>query len=452
DEVGELTGNFNHNPVNNGGLIVGALAIAELQPQLARKVVERAIKFLPLAAEPYAPHGSYPEGPTYWSYGTTFHVFAVEALRSVFNTSCGLEKFPGFLESIDFMSQMKGPTGHDYNFGDATAAPLTETIDRFTSEPVVFWFAREKGRREIAEVEIKSLAKAMSIVKSAAAPKDQKPLSRHLAFEVLWWNPELPPISPIYALPLHWTADGLMPIAVMRSKWNDPSASFIALKGGTPNNSHGQMDIGSFILEADGIRWALDMGGESYDKMRAAKLDLWNYSQDSDRWTTFRPGPEGHNILRFNNARQDITGMARITRLPDDQGIIGDVADLTSLYRSQVEKVTRTVKLRPDRSITIEDAWTTASNDVEVSFQWLTKAKITLVPTGVLLEHAGKSLRVNVETPGSTAKPEILIEDVSKARAPQDSDNPGVSRFVIRLATAANSSSGFKITAIPGSL
>ncbi|MDA3867031.1 MAG: heparinase II/III family protein [Salinivirgaceae bacterium] len=451
DEVGELTGNFNHNPVNNGGLIVGALAIAEREPLLARKVTDRAIKFLPIAAEPYAPYGTYPEGATYWSYGTTFHVFAVEALRSVFGVSCGLEKFPGFLESSDFMAQINGPTGLDYNFGDASAAPYTETVERFTSEPVMFWFANERGQRSIAEVEIKSLAKAKSVLEAVDGDKKYKRLSRHLALEVLWWNPKLP-ASKSNKLPLHWTANGgLMPLAVMRSKWDDSSASFIAVKGGTPNNSHGQMDIGSFILEADGIRWALDMGGESYDKMRAAKLDLWNYEQHSDRWTTFRPGPEGHNILRFNNARQDITGMADISALPIENGIVGDVVDLTSLYKSQVEKVSRTVKLYSNRSITIQDEWTTGAKSAEASFQWLTKAKITMLPSGVLLEHAGKSLKLNVEIPGSTAKPEIRIVDVSKSQAPQDSDNPGVNRIEFRVKTGASTNSGLKITAIPGS-
>lgn len=55
-----------------------------------------------------------------------------------------------------------------------TAAPYTEVIDRYTSEPVVFWFAKEKGCREIAASEIKSLAKAMNLVKSGAPKEDQK--------------------------------------------------------------------------------------------------------------------------------------------------------------------------------------------------------------------------------------------------------------------------------------
>ena len=63
NEVGELTGNFNHNPVNNGGLIAGALAVAEREPQLARKVVERAIKFLPIAVEPTRPMVRIPKDP-----------------------------------------------------------------------------------------------------------------------------------------------------------------------------------------------------------------------------------------------------------------------------------------------------------------------------------------------------------------------------------------------------
>jgi hypothetical protein len=110
---------------------------------------------------------------------------------------------------------------------------------------------------------------------------------------------------------LHWTAAGELPIAVMRSAWDDPDATYLAIKGGTPNQSHGHMDVGSFVLEANGVRWALDLGTESYNRMRAAKLDLWNYSQDSSRWTTFRVGPEGHNILRFKRGGAGHHGQGR---------------------------------------------------------------------------------------------------------------------------------------------
>jgi len=278
NELGEeLTGNFNHNPVNNCGLTVGALAIAEREPLLASKILGRAIKLLPIAAAPYAPHGTYPKGATYWFYGTKFNVPALEALRYFFGVSRGLEKFAGLLESTDFKTRIVGTTGRYYNFGDASSAPFTETVKRFTSEPVMVWKANKRGQGNNAEVEIKSLAKAKPMLEGVDGDKNQRRPSRHLALEVLWWNPTLPPAGKFNKLPLHCTASGgLMTLCVMRSMWDDTSASFIAIKGGTPNNSHSQMDIGSFILKADGIRWALDMEGESYDKMRAAKLDIWN--------------------------------------------------------------------------------------------------------------------------------------------------------------------------------
>jgi hypothetical protein len=68
------------------------------------------------------------------------------------------------------------------------------------------------------------------------------------------------------------------------------------------------MDIGSFILESDGIRWAGYGGWKAM--IKCVQQNLWNYEQHSDLWTTFHLGPEGHNILQFNNARQVITGMA----------------------------------------------------------------------------------------------------------------------------------------------
>ncbi|GGM90279.1 hypothetical protein GCM10010967_24020 [Dyadobacter beijingensis] len=192
--------------------------------------------------------------------------------------------------------------------------------------------------------------------------------------EILWWDPSLLADASVGKAPLHWSARGQLSMGVMRSAWNDPKATYVAIKGGTPNNSHGHMDAGSFILEADGVRWALDLGTENYGKMRAAKLDLWNYSQSSNRWTTFRVGPEGHNILRFNGQYQLINGKAEVTELPEVNGITGNRADLSTLYSNFASQVYRTVLLNPDRSVTFKDEWRTNGQATQVTFQWLTKA------------------------------------------------------------------------------
>lgn len=432
-----VRGDFNWTQVCHGGVAVAALAIAEREPALAHKVVERAVTHLDKVGATYAPDGAYAEGPSYWSFGTSYHVILIEALRSALGTSCGLDTFPGFLQTGEYNNQMVGPTGEDFNFSDYHIENL--------NEPVILWFARENRDRSLATDEFSDISRALEKIESGknSLPGKNVVISRHLAFEILWWDPTLPESTD--KRPLHWTASGVLPLAVMRSAWADPSASFVAVKGGTPNHSHAHMDAGSFILEADGVRWAVDLGAESYGKMREAKLDLWNYSQDSSRWSCFRVGPEGHNILRFDGASQNVSGSAGIRALPDDQGTMGNSVDLELIYQSQVARVERTVKLHPDRTITIEDAWTAANRPVTASWQWLTRAKVSRTADGLLLEQDEKSLTLRVTPPDA----EIDVQDVSAPRAMQDSPNPGLSRIVIRIPTAAKSAMNLRVEAIP---
>jgi len=63
---------FNWNQVCNGGLIIGALAIAGSDPQYAGQIVPAAVKSLPIALASYGPDGAWGEGPGYWSYATHY--------------------------------------------------------------------------------------------------------------------------------------------------------------------------------------------------------------------------------------------------------------------------------------------------------------------------------------------------------------------------------------------
>ncbi|MBC8032729.1 MAG: heparinase II/III family protein [Chitinophagaceae bacterium] len=439
-----IDGNFNWNPVCNGGVMVGALAIAETEPELARRVTDRAIKNIPYAGEAYALDGAFPEGPSYWAYGTSFYVIAVEALRTVFGTSCNLERMPGFLKTADYNNQMVGATGEDYNYSDYHT--------ELQNEPIMPWFARELKRPDLLEDELTDIRRYHEALLTGknAKPGKKVALGRLTPLEMVWWNPSLLPTTATTKAPLHWSPKGHLSMGVMRSSWRDPQATYVAIKGGTPNNSHGHMDAGSFIMEADGVRWALDLGTESYNKMRAAKLDLWNYSQNSSRWTTFRVGPEGHNILRFNSELQRIDGKAAVEALPDVEGVIGNKADMSSLYSNFAKYVYRTVLLHPDRSVSIQDEWATNDKASEIAFQWLTKAKVSKTPYGLLLEQNGQSLQLKIDA-RILKKVTIEVEDVSVSKRIQDSDNPGLSRIIIKTRTPANSGGQLLIRAYPGS-
>lgn len=72
--------------------------------------------------------------------------------------------------------------------------------------------------------------------------------------------------------------NGSAGIVTMRSSWN-PESSFVGIHAGDNQASHGDLDIGTFVIDALGERWAIDLGMDNYnlpgyfDK----KSNRWNY-------------------------------------------------------------------------------------------------------------------------------------------------------------------------------
>jgi len=94
----------NWNQVCNGGIAIGALAIA------TRSRNSRPSPSTPLAA-PSSSHaqlraeGGWAEGPGYWHYATRYNVYYLAALQSALGTDLGLLKeMPGFTKAGDFAS------------------------------------------------------------------------------------------------------------------------------------------------------------------------------------------------------------------------------------------------------------------------------------------------------------------------------------------------------------
>lgn len=67
----------NWGQVCHGGLTAGALAVMEHEPALAARTIHSALNNVTRSMAVYAPKGGYPEGPSYWSYGTTYNVILI---------------------------------------------------------------------------------------------------------------------------------------------------------------------------------------------------------------------------------------------------------------------------------------------------------------------------------------------------------------------------------------
>ncbi|MBC8011579.1 MAG: heparinase II/III family protein, partial [Burkholderiales bacterium] len=313
-----------------------------------------------------------------------------------------------------------------------------------TNQNLVFWFARETKRPDLAAGELARVRQAIA---------DGKPkASVGLALALLWLPaPAAADTPPRPPAPLNWQGGGHQPVAILRSAWNDPHATWLAIKGGTADYSHGHMDAGSFVLEALGVRWALDPEIEDYSEVRSrtglTHAQFFSYAQDSQRWAHFRLGPEGHNILRFDAARQLVHAHATLGPLVQsaDGGASVEV-NLDSTYAGQAARVRRTATLRPDASVVLTDTWIAADQPAAVTWQWLTAAQATLEPGGVRLEQAGKTLRLRVTDPADVR---IELQPVTALqRAPYDlTSDPGWTRIVLHQATPAGQDGRLSVTA-----
>jgi hypothetical protein len=84
----------NWNQVCNGGMAMGALAIADEERERAAYVVGQSIDSIRLAMNSYGPEGGWNEGPGYWQYATLYNVYYLAALESALGTDFGLSQTP----------------------------------------------------------------------------------------------------------------------------------------------------------------------------------------------------------------------------------------------------------------------------------------------------------------------------------------------------------------------
>ena len=395
----------NWNQVCHCGMAYGALAVAETEPDLARRTIERAVEKVRIPMRHYAPDGAYPEGYAYWEYGTSFNVLLISAMENAFGTDFGLCDAPGFLESGKFMLHMVTPQLRSFCYSDcSTDAGLL---------PALFWFYRKTGDASI-------LCNQGWLLQ---ADSRKNHLQDRLLPLLFVWGQGASLDKPTVPETLYWKGGGDNPVFLMRSGWNDPDALYVGVKMGTPGASHAHMDVGSFIFEADGVRWAIDMGGEDYDRLEKRGVDLWNGAQGSQRWEVFRYNNKAHNTLTFNDKPQSIKGKVQIKDWRDSTRLRYVAMDLTPVYEGQVRYAERAVAMVDDSYAVIEDRVEPGLYYTRMRWTLVTEATPRIWSDSVLLlERGGKRCYVRI----ASQTPVRWIIRPAVSENTYDSPNPGV--------------------------
>ena len=337
--------NHNWNQVCNGGLTIGALAIADEEPELCAKIIATARAAIPRAMATFAPDGGWPEGAVYWNYATQYNVFYLAALETALGTDFGLNKTAGFAETGNFRIQNMGPTGLTFNFGDGDSAA--------GSSPQMFWLARTFERPAYDAFERRIAG------------------NRPKIFHLLWFNPQYSTNAAAEALsklPASQWFKGI-DVALLRSDRVDANATFVGFKVGDNGVNHSHLDLGTFVLDALGQRWALDMGRDEYT--------LPGYFSKTQRWTYYRLRTEGHNTLTLDASNQVTTAKAPIIGFSDAADRPFAVADLTEGYRPAALKVWRGVAIEGRRQVLVQDE-VEAAEPVEVTWNFHTDAAVAV--------------------------------------------------------------------------
>jgi hypothetical protein len=360
------TADHNWNQVCNGGMTVGALAIADEEPALARRVIEAGRASIPVAMKSFAPDGGWEEGPGYWSYATSYNVYYLEAVQSALGTDFGLGAMPGVAEAGRFRMHSIGPIGKTFNFADAG--------ERAGPAPQMFWFAHRYDRPAYAAHEREVVKDRGSIL--------------HLIYAL-----RVPPSGGYEGEPTD-AAFRAVNVAFLRGVWGDPESLYVGFKGGDNRANHSHLDLGSFVLDGLGERWALDLGGDDYN--------LPGYF-GKDRWEYYRLRTESHNTLTIDDQNQDPKAKAPLVAFRSSPERAHAVADLTAAYApSGVTRAWRGVARLGSSAVIVQDE-VRAAKPVRVKWNVHTDAKVEASGGRATLTRRGKSMTLRVVEPAGAA-------------------------------------------------
>lgn len=253
----------NWNGVCNGGLMAAALAICNVERYSSNVAtyLTSAIKAIEKGMWVYAPEGGYEEGPGYWSYGTTYVQVFISCLDSACGTNYGVYNMPGFANSVYFTTYL-GTKNTTWGFHDGGSGSADTSI--------AAWFARKANDPNV------------NAIRRQAIENGWKSVSM---YDIMYFSPHIMTSNITLTLDAYYSLDTIM---TFRSSWDADTCLFAGLHGGDNQASHGDIDIGNFVINANGYFMICDLGSDSYNMPGY----FGNY-----RWSYYRKRAEGQNTL-----------------------------------------------------------------------------------------------------------------------------------------------------------
>lgn len=434
----------NWNVCCNTGMAIGALAIADVNKHsdLCAYILETGLESLERMLPRFAPDGAWFEGPSYWHSTTLPLCNYVHALETVLGTDYGIMSFEG-LSNTAYYPIMNTGAKITFNLHDASESSV--------DAPQYWYLAKLYNDKNLAGYRYWQITE-----------KSCNPTYRDL----LWYDASLVEED----FDKYIKKDGYFrdtEVAVFRNTYKGEDINFFGIHGGSNKVEHGQLDAGSFVYEALGERWAIDLGGEAYNMHNYWIMD----DIEKSRWGYYRSRAEGHNTVVINPglyADQSLESMAVITEFDSTDTVCKAEVDISEAYKNYASSAVRNAEFdKVTGRLSLHDKISLVGMYDTYWFMH-TKANVEISDdkkTAVLTQN-GKSVTVTCDGMGSFAVmdavplpsspnpdnwPENMANDGSSRAPTHQDENKGVKKLVIFLENASGKIN-FDVTLTPNAI
>lgn len=414
----------NWNSICYSGIGIACMTFAEYDPEQSAEFLAKCYKNMPIAFENFTPDGVYAEGPGYCESGMNSIVYFIATSSNYFGTDFGMSEIDGFSQLGYFPVYISTPVGV-FNFGD--------NKDRAFYSPVFHWYASRYDAPLLSAYQKNDVPG--DFVPDSSVAVERNGTGKENALSSLWYNREHNKDVADFGdepLAVCLESDVGQSLVLMRSAYLDENATFAGIKGGYNFINHGDLDIGTFVFDSLGERWAEELGPGSYD----APGYFMNLPLGG-RWKNYSKRAEGQNTLVINPDRtaddQYVLAECSFTGFQETADGGGCTLDMTEAYKmNSAKSVVREFELYDNcSSLKITDT-VSCKNGSEIYWFMHTKADIEISEDGktAILTINGKQMRATSHNDGTFS---VMNAEALDGKNEYDADYSDIRKLTVHI-------------------
>ena len=368
--VGWVTWNSNWNIICNAGLTVMAAAMFDEETELSAEIIDYALKSIKYYIPDFYPDGAALESLGYLTVIVSDFGRLMTTLKTNFGTTYGILDAPGISQMPYVISYLTGPAGI-FNFADAGEGKSVQPAE-------TMMYAHLLNDADLASLRVSEVEKGVSMLE---------------VMDFIWNSTNMEKGSKELDVDRYFRVGET---GSMRGSWKDSGSMFLSYHAGDNMINHSHMDTGTFILDAMGERWAIDLGSDSLS------YSLNPASGVTSRWQLYMLRSEGHNTLTINPALdpgQILESFNPVIGFDMKNNGSYAIVDMTPAYANYAKKAHRGFMLSENRRVATVRDELELSAPSDVYWFMHTKADIELSEDGreAYLTQNGKTLYAKLD-------------------------------------------------------